>query len=131
MDSSSSRCGSDQVLVIGCRRKRCSGGALLYQAVGGSDRAFQFAMDWDLLLLIHERRRRDFSGFPIPWGAFAFTISRKRMLFRIASVSRRRTFSWPANTQGSTTPNRRRSCVIPMPLRSSLCAILPKCGTRH
>ena len=85
----------------------------LYQAVGGIDRAFQFAMDWDLVLRFINAGAR-FQRVPYSLGAFAFMTSRKRMLFRIASVNRRRTFSWPANTQGSTTPNRRRSCVIPM-----------------
>ena len=70
----------------------------LYEAVGGINQSFQFAMDWDLLLRFIQAGAR-FRRVPYFLACFRVHNKQKNIRSWMSSVSAKKLASWPVNTQ--------------------------------
>ena len=102
----------------------------LYEAVGGIDSSFQFAMDWDLLLRFIRAGAR-FSR--VPYFLACFRVHAKQKTQTLSEVVGEREKAWLMAREhpAGRNLNRMQSLQDSYRLRSSLCATLLKCGIRY
>jgi GT2 family glycosyltransferase len=102
----------------------------LYEAVGGIDSSFQFAMDWDLLLRFIRAGAR-FSR--VPYFLACFRVHAKQKTQMLSEVVGEREKAWLIAREHPAGRNldRMQRLQDSYRLRSSLCATLLKCGIRY
>lgn len=102
----------------------------LYQAVGGIDRAFQFAMDWDLVLRFINVGAR-FQRVPYSLGCFRVHDQQKTHALSDSVGQREKDLLLAREHSGKHNAEQAQKLCNSYSLRSSLCAMLLKCGIRY
>jgi hypothetical protein len=102
----------------------------LYEAVGGIDQSFQFAMDWDLLLRFIKVGAR-FSRVPYFLGCFRVHDKQKTQTLSDHTGEREKAWLMAREHPAGRNLNRVQRLQDSYRLRSSLCAALLKCGIRY
>jgi Glycosyl transferase family 2 len=102
----------------------------LYRAVGGIDRAFQFAMDWDLVLRFINAGAR-FQRVPYSLGCFRVHDRQKTHALSDGVGQREKDALVAREHSGKHNAEEAQKLCNAYALRSSLYAILLKCGIRH